>query len=395
MPQDPDGYFEITYQAPFKGPNVQLPENVIPKEFSPFTNNFIFKNGEIRTKPVLKKFIPGPPDKSIINAVYGFTDGNNVTHTVAVTATGLWQLNFNWQQFKGKAWNRVSSFPAGTGFSNLPSACAVFVNKFYFTNGGHDLWAWNGIDNLKFTPPSTIIPAFNSVAVIDVANKLTAGARFLGELNARLLLLDTIEQQNSTGKPTTEFTQRIRWCASGKPTVWDPTVDTGAGFNDFLEVPDNITNYMSIGRSGYVFRVNGITELTPISNGLLPFDFNHLWASERGIGNVFSYSIANYGPTGVFISTEDVYEISVGGFKNIGGEARDAIFADLAAATSGAIASIYPKFTNTYIYLCYDLSIPQGNSSVNWIFSFEDRSWTRWTFPGGIRTGNVRFNPIN
>src|SRR5258708_37052022 len=108
-------YFEITYQGPFKGVNTALPEDVIGKEYSPYINNFILKNGELRTRPNQNgNIIPPPPDGRVVNIITSFLDSNNVVHTVAVTGTGLWQLNANWYKNpvnSKKQWQLVGKYP--------------------------------------------------------------------------------------------------------------------------------------------------------------------------------------------------------------------------------------------------------------------------------------------
>jgi hypothetical protein len=394
MAVDDKGYFEQTYEAPFKGIHTLLPENKIPKEHSPFIDNFILKSGEFRTRPRYKQVIPSPGDHSTIDGVTAFIDSNNVTHTVAITRTGLWQLNSQWRIHKKKAWNLVGIYPKGAfPGPDLPITFQVFLDKLYFTQGSNYLWQWDGITNPSVANPS----AFKSVAIIDQAHNLNAGAFYMGELDFRLILLNTVEQVRdgvSGAVSVQSFPQRVRWCASGLPTQWDSTVNIGAGFNDEFDVPDTITGFLTIGRTGFIFRGNGITELTSISKGVLPFDWNHLWASERGIGNVFPYSIAGYGPIGIFISTDDVYRLSLGGFERVGGVARDFIMDDLSKAASSPIASMFPSFNTNYVYLVYHLSIPMSaTESIIWVFSNEDESWSRWTIKGTFQTGKIRLNP--
>lgn len=437
-------YFEITYQGPFKGVNSNLPEDVMGKEYAVVSNNFILKNGEIRTRPRQNSILPPTPDGKAQNIITSFLDANNVTHTVAVTGTGLWQLNRNWNKnpiSAQKAWNLVGQYPVLPG-PNIAAASSVFVNKFFWTNGSPNLWMWDGITstgapsiwraktayikgsiildsngNIQVannsgvstngahpvwgntlgaqTTDNTIIwtengkpaPAngFSSVAVVDATNGYTAGAYFLIELNAQLLMLNTVETTGS-------FPQRIRWCPSGIPTIWDPNVNLGAGFNDELDVPDAITGAFTIGTTAFVLRANGITEITSNGqSGTNPFSFNHLWASDRGIGNAYPFGYASFGPIGIFISTDDIYNVSLGGFKKIGGEAKDDIYNDLALATYYAIGSIVPIYQNNYVYNHYRLAIPQGNNTVTWIYSIEENSWVREFKSNCTTTGQTRW----
>ena len=445
-------YFEIVYQGPFKGVNTSLPEDIIGKEYSPYINNFILKNGELRTRPNQNNnVLPPPPDNRIVNIITSFMDANNVLHTVAVTGTGLWQLNANWYKnpvTSKKAWQLVGQYPVLPG-PNIPAASSVFVNKFFWTNNGPNLWMWDGITSIgqpsiwkaktSFLSGSIILdsngniqvasnsgvsasvvpvwnailgaqttdntgsnlitwinngkPAkangFSSVAVVDATNGYTAGAYFLIELNSQLIMLNTAE---TTGN----YTQRIRWSPSGIPTIWDPNVNIGAGFNDELDVSDSITGAFTVGTTAFILRNNGITEM--ISNngsGINPFSFNHLWASDRGIGNILPFGYASFGPIGIFISVDDIYNVSLGGFKKIGGVARDAIYNDIAKSTYYPIGSIVPYYATNYIYNHYRLNIPQGNNTVTWVYSIEDDSWTREYKSNYIFTGVSRWSFVS
>src|SRR5207245_11060107 len=112
---------------------------MIPPSSSPFSQNFIMKNGELRSRPRMSLGIPGPQDNSPINNVNTFLDSNNVVHTTIVTQTGLWQLNRTWTTNKERkstfqnVWSKVGTFGVQPG-PNLPSATQVFVNSLYWTN---------------------------------------------------------------------------------------------------------------------------------------------------------------------------------------------------------------------------------------------------------------------
>lgn len=446
-------YFEIKNQGPYKGVNVSLPEDRLTPDETPFCQNFILKNAEIRTRPrVQDQLLPGTPDGSPILVLDSFIDSNTVFHTVAVTQTGLFQLNRTWQKAAFRkpifTWNKVGQYTSQPG-PNFPASNAVFVNKFFWTNGGNNLYMWDGITSVgapalwkpttNYLQGSIILDSngntqvagnsgvskaapnpvwnvaiggqtadngttpivwtnngkptsangFASVAVVDATNGVTAGAYFLIELNSQLIMLNTIEGVGSNFSP---FPQRVRWCPSGMPTIWDPNVNIGAGFNDELDVPDSITGAMTVGTTAFVFRNNGITELTSTGNGINPFNFNHLWASQHGIGNVFPFGYASYGPLGIFISAEDIYNVSLGGFKKIGSRARDAIFSDLADTTGIPIGSIVPYYSGKYVYHHYRLSIPVNNDTREWVYSLEDDSWFFNFYSNKIFSSTTQWN---
>src|SRR5258706_13482373 len=110
-------------------------------------SNMILKNGEIRTRPRQYNILPGTPDGNPILIVTSFLDANNIFHTVAVTSSGLWQLNRAWTRqpiTAQKTWNLVGTFNVKPG-PNFPAASSVFVNRFFWTNGGNNLFSWDGI----------------------------------------------------------------------------------------------------------------------------------------------------------------------------------------------------------------------------------------------------------
>lgn len=442
-------YFEIEHKGPYKGVNSMTPEDMLATNESPFCQNFILKNSEIRTRPKIRTdILLGTPDGLPINIITSFLDANNVFHTVAVTQSGLWQLNPGWVKNKNKSWNQIGAYINQPG-PNFPAASSVFINKFFWTNGGNNLFMWDGINSIGQTPgwsPNTsflkgsrIVDSngnvqiannsgitksaphpvwgntlgaqtpdagttpitwtengkpiasngFSSVAIVDATNGITAGAYFLIELNAQLLMFSTLE---GTVSGFQAFPQRIRWCPSGIPTIWDPNVNIGAGFNDSLDVPDSFTGAMTVGTTAFAFRNNGITEITSTGIGINPFNFNHLWASDRGIGNIFPFGYASYGPLGIFIANDDVYNVSLGGFKKIGGKARDAIFSDLSVTTGIPIGSIVPYYSLGYVYNHYRLAIPLGNNTRVWDYNIEDESWTPEFYTNKIFTGITRWN---
>lgn len=389
-------YFEMGYQGPWKGIDTSMPEMLIDPASTPDSVNWILRAGEIRTRPQRRPFLPGMPDNSTITGHIAFADSNNVIHTVVVSTSGLWQLNSAWRKNPKFVWSKVgnytnTNFPASTN----PTQFQLFLNSVFYVDGSSNLWYWNGIT------PNAVSPALalSNVAIYDTVNNLSAGGYFIGELDSRIIILNTVEQVQTVAGPTkskfnSNFNQRVRWSASGLPFTWDPTVAVDAGFNDELDVPDTINGFMTIGRNGFIFRVNGITEMTSISSGILPFDFNHLWASERGIGNVYPWSIANYGPIGLFIATDNIYELSLGGFKTVGGRARNAIFNDIGNAVSSPVASIFPAFGASYPYLTYVLTIPlPGNMNQHWVYFVEDDAWMKWPIKEGYNSGRFRMVP--
>jgi hypothetical protein len=393
------GEFAVVYTGPYAGLNVQSPETLIPDNASPSMSGVQLRNSELRSMPVfVLKFLAPDPINPILG-MYSFYDANNIGHTALWTTRGLWQLAQNNPPAQA-SW----SILGGPGMNpGIPVSYRVFANVLYYTNGLPFVASWDGI---TLAPSATTTfgdgTIASSVAGISKTNApnvvggttgpLALGGLFLAELDNHIILANvTVLDQLGVNAATTgvvlNFPQRIWWSANGLPNQWDFIANTNAGENDFLDVPDNITGIITIGAAGYIFRTNGITQFVPTGNGIAPFQFDHLWASDHGVGNIFPWSIHSYGAFACFISVEQIYQIGVNSFSDIGGTARDAIMADLALASSTPVASIVPTEAIGYIYLSYRISIPLTSFTRHYIYSFEQKSWEVRDTNGLLITG--------
>jgi hypothetical protein len=228
-----------------------------------------------------------------------------------------------------------------------------------------------------------------------ITGPIAIGGAFLSELDNYLILANVTIKDQGTGA-IYNYPNLIWWCANGLPLQWDPTQNTSAGFNPFLDVGDQITGLAMIGVAGYIFRTWGITEVTPTGSAVTPFEFDHLWASERGIGNVFPFTIAQYGGQCAFVAADNIYIITLSGINAIGGTARDAIYADLNKATGTPFANITPILNRGYVYLTYMLLIPLVDSfgfalTRVYVYSFDDQNWAAWDLD--LSTSGAGTNP--
>ncbi len=389
-----NGYFEITYKGFDGGLNVQEPETEIPDNCTPSANNFQVRNKELRSRPPFSQQFAGMDNSSPILGVFSFLDANGVYHTVAWNQAGLWQL-----APQGGPPGSVGQWaPLGgpNPAAGIPIAYQAFANILYYTNGGTFLASWDGIgqtatgsqtygDGSTSTSIAGISKTDAPTIVAGSTGPLSFGGLFLAELNDQLLLANITLFDNGTGTIYT-FPQRLWWSASGIPTQWDFSANTSAGENDFLDVPDQITGMATVGVNGYLFRSNGITFFTPTGNALTPFQFDHLWASNHGIGNVYPWSIHSYGSIVCFISVEEIYQMGVASFEPIGGKTRDAIMADLALASGVPTAAIVPTEQLGYVYFTYRISIPLTTFTRHYWYSIQDKNWTQHDTPGVIQT---------
>ncbi len=374
-------YFEIAY-APdptWKGLNVQQPANVIDPKCSPYLKNFWLRNSEIRSCPPFVTAFPAPEKTNPPLGIGSFTDQNNVIHTVSWTPRGLWQLAA--KRVNGvNPWNPI----LGQGlYAGIPIAWQSFASLIYYTNGVPILQSWDGI-----AQSSMVVSAVgSSYAIGSIMGPGTLGGYYLYEMNNQIILMNVTFQ---TAAGVARFPNTIAWSANGIPNQFDATVNTSAGFNQFLDVPDQFTGVMPLGPVAYLFRQNGITEQAISgSSNLAPFYFDHMWASNHGVGSVYPWSISQYGSVGCFIATEQIYQMTVNSFQPIGQGARDAIMADLANASGNPVASVIPDYAYGYIYLTYRISIPLGTLTRHYLYSIEDQNWTIEETAGVIVTGKA------
>ena len=415
-----DGTFAIEYEGPFSGLHVQAPETLIGDKASPSFNNFMLRNAELRSRPALVEPFGVNTGSNGFGSwqlgITSFLDINGTFHTVGWSGTELFQ--YDPTLLPGNPWRDMGQAAPGDMQTN-PVTYRAFANAIYYSCIGFIFSAphgnipggggskppqtfpfvgyWNGIDAAPvFTQTFPDASISQSIAGIAKSNSptvggslpggpimvgpLAIGAGFIGELNNQLILANVSVKDQSSGT-IFKFPNLIWWSANGLPLVWDPTVNTSAGFNPFLDVPDLITGMATLGVAGYIFRTNGITQFAPTGSAVTPFQFDHMWSSEHGIGNVQPWSIAQYGPNAAFVAEDNIYTLSVTNAQPIGGTARDAIYADIANSTSQPFANIVPIFKAGYVYLTYVILIPLNGLVRMYVYSFDEKNWSPWDLP--------------
>lgn len=367
------------YMGPYQGVDVSMPETDIAPQAFPFLQNVVLKNSEIRSRPPLQLLMPGPNDGTQVRCITCFEDINAVAHTVCITRSAIYQLSSNWQDLIKRGinpWLILANF--GAVQPDIAYATSILQTNLFFTNAGSGIFQWNGLTN--------------TVANIGLlADTTTFSAFYLMELNAKLICASTIETKTGV---TNVFPFRVRWTSTApnfsSGTPWDVTTNLGAGFNDEFDVPDVITGILPLGRVGYIYRANGITEMIPNGSGN-GFDFDHLWASDRGIGSVNAQTLAGYGPLHIFEAADEFYKLTPNSFDQIGKRALDSIKSDINNANGFVIGTILPYINRDYVFLTYWLIIPQINGITKiWIYDIKADNWTSHIFTNKILTCKPR-----
>lgn len=228
----------------------------------------------------------------------------------------------------------------------------------------------NGVTYFSF-PSCDSIFQFDGNTLALLTNFL--GGEHLAELNGRLIVGNVWQTVSSV---LTNFPYQFAWSAPGGAYAqFNPLVGglvTGAGFNNLPDVEDTITGMFTTGPTGYVVRQHGITEVTPLNSGIQPFDFNHLWASHKGIGTVFPQTVAQYGSLGCFISEDDIYTIGYDGINVISGSAKSSIYAAInSLQQTESVQSVFSVvLIDNNPTLCYVLVTQKETSSNNFTYTF-------------------------
>lgn len=213
----------------------------------------------------------------------------------------------------------------------------------------------------------------------------------------------SVNSGGSTVATITEYPYQMAWSAPlGNYAQFSPldsnSLVTGAGFNNLPDVEDFITGYFNVGPTGYIIRSQGITEVSPLSNGINPFDFNHLWASHKGIGSIYSDTVSQYGSIGAFFAETGVYTIGYDGINDITGKARTAIFNDLIIKYGAKFicGGLGPVLINGDSFLVYCLAVYNSvnQNAILYLYRFDTQEWYRFIVITSLSTG-LGFSALN
>jgi hypothetical protein len=292
---------------------------------------------------------------------------NTVPNTISKASIGFIVVSFQGNLTLYEYRNGLVSPSTG----NISIVANLATNlSFYIVNGVVYITGLGLAAIYAYTPSPT------GTSTLTLLTNYVGGA-YLGELNGRLLCLccDQI-----VGGVYSYYPFQVAWSgAAGAYGTWNPLVSglvTGAGFNNLPDVADEITGFFTTGPTGYIIRKQGITEMTPLNSGIQPFDFNHLWASNTGIGSIYPNTVNQYGSLGGFLSDTGIYTIGLGGVNTIQGNIWSMIIKELRAifplysgpvlntAVKNIAGALVPIDIDGEQDLYYVLSLPGPNSYI-------------------------------
>lgn len=347
--------------ADWKGHADSAPSILLPTNSFKQIVNWLINKGRLYPFPKLGTFPSLPGNDPTVLGARTFQDVLGNFHTVFLNSTQPFYLN------PDGTYNPLLD-PNGNTFnptSRSVFAIEVFLNQMFFANGGAPLSYVQG--DQGFYP----------------AGNVPGTCYFLGKLASHLMMINTIEPV--TGQlGSLNFTNRVRWSASGDPTQWDPTVDLTAGAVELVDCEDQLTGWATIGPTGFAFRNNGITAFSPTGIGTAPFDIENFSIGPQGIGCSIPYTLATYGPICAFVALDDIYLFDGGAPVAFGTSAKKAIFKDIYSATAPVEGFILGTLLGGVDFLSYWLSCPQSNDITNvWIYHFDSKTWVKVQLPFG------------
>lgn len=334
-------------------PALTLPNN----SFNPISN-WLMNKGSLLPFPRLNAYTTPPGNNPILGA-RTFQDQANQFHTVVFTESQAFYLVNGVYTLITLPGGFVDLYPV---FGPQPYATEVFIAQLFFTNG----------NTLKFVKGD----AFSATA-----GNVPGGAFFLGELAGHLLMINTFEAQIN-------YKNRVRYSAQNDGTQWDQSVDFTAGSLDIPGIEDSLTGWITAHNIGFAFHSFGLSTLTPTGVANSPFYVENFSQGPQGVGNYFAGALASYGDLSTFVAINDVYSFDGSGMTPIGGKAKNAILADLNAASSQVCSNMFGSLNNGIDYLSYWLAIPMNSDTTTslWIYHYDEQAWFNVQLTQAVRT---------
>lgn len=314
--------FQVSYQSPFGGIDSSAFASAInPKNFASITQGINDANylSAVHWQEVINTelsagagfflgYIPIAESSTI-----GYIITTNAV--VVLTADGM----------GGIVYTTITPYAPVTATYGYFSYQVIDDLLIWTTQTWNEIWSFNTI-----TQAITLLTNY-------------VGGGILGVLDNQLINLGGVSNRDG------EVPYRISWSAPGEYGSFQPydvSTNTGnysAGFNDLPSTSDILQGIITTGTVAYIIRSQGITQMNITGNGTVPFQFNHLWASELGIGTVFPDTVAQYGSMGAFVSDSGIYSIGLNGISDVTGDAKDVLYNLINNIANFAVNAILPE----------------------------------------------------
>lgn len=236
--------------------------------------------------------------------------------------------------------NIIGNFSGGADSYSLPSG--QFPNQITWTTVGESLYF--------SCPGATLMLTYTEVNGTPQFSILTQylGGNFLTKFNGQLI---TAGITLGPGLRLTSPEMIVAWSAPNQLGVWNPTnadgTVTGAGFNQETDISDYLTGIIIGNGAAILLKTQGIDYMTPLSGGVIPFDFVHISNSVQGEGCQDYRLITQYDQVGAFVGNTDIYTFA-GSLTPIGQKIRNTLLASLKSTITNRGSISGPFGTNPF-----------------------------------------------
>ena len=281
---------------------------VVDEGKSPYVQNIRTHRNRLQKRPGSLQWgyrdddpnMSGPSGSALVQ-VY-FPDGSR--QALLLTTAGAYRRGVG-----GETWTKLTEANAYTiAFDRF--SVANILEKVYWTSLENAIREYDGS-----ATPALLTHDLNSGGFL--------GAICLLGFSNRLIAVNTKEV--STYHP-----YRVRWCANGDVSKWDPATE-GAGFIDVRETTmDPLTGGFVLGDRAYVTKHRYIHEVVATGDATAPFDIPIRIA---GTGMVSPHSWAGADYFGFFLGNDNVYLWDGASLKGVGDSIYKSLTADVYAGT--------------------------------------------------------------
>lgn len=225
---------------------------------------------------------------------------------------------------------------------------------------------------------------------INVLDSTGTGAVLVGQLSP------LIERASTT----TQLADYVAWSAPNAYGFFDPNYSLSPGGNNQIaEARGLVTSVNVVESVGFIGHNGGITEMTPnTSNALTPFSFYPLWSAEEGVLVRYG-SMAQYGSTLAFLSTDTAYTMTPNGLTEIG-TPIGSLLQNSSTWNNGnfPLQGLYGSIVliegqKHYLIAessdnvgAFPLSTNQNRATNVFDFNMAENNWHTWTYPGQTQT---------
>ena len=297
IPVAPKSSVTVLLLEPSKGfSHFQPPSDLDPGQ-SPYSMNFVMREGGLELRPTLSSFT------SNANPVAGVTGGMNLVSSVGSNyplVSGMSKVAY--YSTDSLQWSLLSYVSAGGMNAPLSTTSVQYSDMVQSYDPANDemvaLIASGSYQTLYTWKANTGI--YSSITSAPRAKYLATADNFVLAANVR-----------DVGSVQSYYVQRVQWSDRGGPLTWNPATTNIAGFEDLLDAKGGITRLATIDNLLLIFFNDEVWQGVRQQSGNAAWAFSPL---DRSVGCPYPWTVVNT-PQGVLFMSRSymVYLLPKGG----------------------------------------------------------------------------------